>query len=448
MLKTILYICGTTAGLLLALASPLAGVIVNIEAYLMNPSVITEDTTSFRYQFFAAIALMAGLVFCRPRTLPRAGSEGLVLKALWLFVAVAFIGCPFAVVDSGVAWEWAYDFFKTVLVSSLFVFAIRSERDMYLVTWACLIGTAHAAFVHVLGARLDWVPRKYCLSSYEGGLGGVLPDSQGAVLSMFVPTFILFAVYSKGWVRKLFCIGSLLLVLDSIVNTYQRCYFVSLAVDVVLLALFLPQRIVWRLTPIILIAVCAFLLFMTPQDYWERMSTILEPSQEESAASRFKINEGSWKMFQEFPLGVGYRNYPVVSPRYLPLPLLSEGERSAHNSYYTVLCETGVFGFLIWIASPIGAVLLLRRIRRTSDMKDPSPTTISAMGFEIGLYGWFVGGFTNSLNEVDPVYWFVAFAVILTRLHAARRREAEGGELRRPARRTLRVNLPVAGASS
>lgn len=39
------------------------------------------------------------------------------------------------------------------------------------------------------------------------------------------------------------------------------------------------------------------------------------------------------------------------------------------------------------------------------------------MGIELGYYGWLMGGITMAEHEVDPAYWFVAFAVVLTRLH-------------------------------
>src|SRR5262249_45904035 len=187
MLKSILYLSVTFLGILLALVSPLAGVILNIAAYLANPQIITNHFTDFRYQFYSAIAMITGIVLQNPRPLPPSGKEGVVLKALWLYMAIAIIGCPFAVVDSDLAWEYAFDFFKTVLVTSLFLFGIRSERDMVFVTWACLIGTAHAAFLQIFGSRFGWLPAAYGRSGYEGGLVDILPDPSGAVMSIFLP---------------------------------------------------------------------------------------------------------------------------------------------------------------------------------------------------------------------------------------------------------------------
>jgi hypothetical protein len=39
------------------------------------------------------------------------------------------------------------------------------------------------------------------------------------------------------------------------------------------------------------------------------------------------------------------------------------------------------------------------------------------MGIELGYYGWLTGGMSMSEHEVDPAFWFVAFTVVLTRLH-------------------------------
>ena len=116
-------------------------------------------------------------------------------------------------------------------------------------------------------------------------------------------------------------------------------------------------------------------------------------------------------------MGVGYNNYADVSPRYLPRQMLTNGRRPAHNTYFSVVCETGIGGFLAWVVAFGGAAWRLRKIRRTSDMTRPGLVTLYAMGLEIGLYGWMVQGFFHSDHEVDPAFWFIAFAIVLSRLH-------------------------------
>jgi O-antigen ligase len=309
-----------------------------------------------------------------------------------------------------IAWDAASEVFKTILFVGLLTLAVRTERQMSFVMTACVLGVLHAGFLSVLGGRLGYVP------NIPGRGAAVLPDPQQAVMVCFMPLLILIAMMRKG-LERWFAWAALPFALDSIVGTYERTGFVCLAAQGALLLLFLPRRITWRLSPVLTVAVVLFVFRFTPEDYWSRMATIRTPDEEASAHSRFVVNEASWRILGDYPWGVGYRNYPYVAPRYLPPEFLSEGLRAAHNSYFSVLDETGIQGFVFWISAFLGAVWLLRRIRKKADPKALTPTEIYAMGTELGLYGWMVGGLFQGHHEVDPAYWFVGFAVILTRLH-------------------------------
>jgi O-antigen ligase len=308
---------------------------------------------------------------------------------------------------------------------ALFLPVIRSERDMTVIVWACLVGVAHAAFMHVIGTKIGWAPPSHGAAGFDAG---VLIEYQGVVLILFVPTLILNGIYARRWYGRLFCWAALPLVLNSIVNTYMRTVFVGLLLEVVLILVVLPKRLLWTLIPVIGFGLGFFLFVMTPPDYWERIGTIFQPKQEASAASRFVITEASLKMLRDYPLGVGYRNYPDVSPQYLDetyLTYCDDGiaRRSAHSTYFSVLCETGVLGFAIWVAVVVGALVVFRKLRKSIDPQNITLTDIYGLGFEIGIYGWLIGGFTSSLHEVDPAYWFMGFGIILWRLKHQKREQ-------------------------
>src|SRR5205823_12526244 len=55
--------------------------------------------------------------------------------------------------------------------------------------------------------------------------------------------------------------------------------------------------------------------------------------------------------------------------------------------------------------------------RRGGEAAKPARIEVVAMGLEIGLYGWIIGGCFQADHEVDPAYWFAALAVMVTRLH-------------------------------
>ena len=406
MIKLIFYTGLAVIGIVASLFSPIAGAITAVSAYLLNPSIFADDPSTFRLQLWCTLAFLAGCLLRRRRGARRVGNEAFVLWAMWAFVGIGALSAAWAVVSSQIALESIYEVFKTVLVSVFLVRAIRDEKDFRYLILACIVGVWHASALFTFGVHWGYVP-----SEYGRGSGSAVPDPQTAVLLLFAPMLVLLAI--KG--SKLERIASwvaLPFVLDALVETYERTALVGLAVEGVLLLLLLPKRLSFRLLPGIAVALALFVFRLTPEDYWARMNTILAPTEEASANSRFIINDASWAMLRDYPMGVGYRNYPYVSPRYLDAGLLTNGLRSAHNSFFTVACETGYFGLAIWLSAFVGALWLLRRIRKAADSKNLTPVDLYAMGLEIGLYGWLVGGLTQSYHEVDPAYWFVALSVV------------------------------------
>jgi O-antigen ligase len=412
MLKAILYLGLAGFAIIGTFFSPIIGAIGAIEAYLFNPVVFGLSDGGFRYQLWVTIAFLLSCLIHRVRGVERVGREGLVVKALWAFVAIGALSAAWAVVSPQLALDTIYEVLKTVLLVTFLVLAIRSEKDMSILLFACLIGVLHASFMHVVGPRIGYVPMSLAREY------GVLPEYQTVVLVLFIPLLVLLAMMGQRNERVLAWV-TLPLALDSIVNSYMRTGFVALAVELVAIFLFLPRRLTFKLLPVLGAGGALFFFVFTPTNYWDWMNTIKHPTEEGSANSRFEIDAVSLQMFLDHPMGVGYRNYIEISPQYFRPEQLDPGtgKRAGHNAFLTVLCETGVFGFAAWTSAFGGAVWLLRGIRKRADANNLTRIEIYAIGLEIGLYGWLVSGLFHSTHEVDPAFWFAGFAVTLTRLH-------------------------------
>jgi O-antigen ligase len=232
---------------------------------------------------------------------------------------------------------------------------------------------------------------------------------------LFAPTVLMLCAIGTK-VQRAFAFTTVVFLLNSIVYTYQRAGLVSLAGQLLAILVLWPSKVKLKLLPLGLAAMGLFVFRLTPDNYWDRISTIQTFNEEASASSRIEINQASIAMLRDYPMGVGYHNYPVVSPRYLDAELLTEGKRSAHNSFFSVACETGLIGFAFWVSTWLGAIWLLRRIRRDVRAAELSQVELYALSLEVGLYGWLLFGLTHSVHEVDVAYWFVGLAVVLTRL--------------------------------
>jgi hypothetical protein len=411
MVKAILYLGATAIGIVASLFSPLAGAIACIEAYLLNPKAMDLSDGGFRYQFWTTIAFLAGVLLQRARPAARVRGEAGILWLLWGFLGVCILSASWAISAPESALLGAYEMFKVLIVASALVWALRTESDISWFFTACIVGVLHAALLHSFGARLGYIP-----PSLDRG-EGVLITGQSQVMVLFIPLLILLSIRGVRLQRWL-SLGTIPFALNSIVKTYQRTAFVALLLEGILLLCLLPRRITFRIFPLLALGGCLFVFRLAPDDYWQRMQTIQDPHNEASAASRFVIARTSLKMFQDYPLGVGYQNYQYVSPRYLDAGYLTEGRRSSHNSFFAVLCDTGVEGFIFWISAMTMALLTLRSIRKNADTTDPRPVEVYAMAVEVGLYGWLATGLFGDQSRLDPAYWFLGATVVLARLAA------------------------------
>ena len=421
MLKAVFYSLLMAGGIGATFANPLYGAVTCILAYLLNPQVIVGDFLDVRFQLYVTIAFFISLFIQRNKR--QGGLAGAVwpIVLLWLFVAIGAMSATWAVVSPQQSIEQISELAKTVLMVTGLVIVVQTERDLKVIVTACIIGAWHAALMHTFGVKWGYVSQSF------GKEIGILPDGQTPVMILLLPLTAVTAMMGATRKERLLSWCALPFLLNSIVSTYQRTGFVSLAVEIVAMLFFFPKRLFLRVLPVLIAGGALFVFRLTPEDYWSKMKTIRTPTEEASANSRFIINSASWRILADYPMGVGYRNYPDVSPRYLPPELLTDGRRSAHDSYLSIACETGVLGFAVWIAAFAGALLFCNRIRRHIDFAALNSIGTYALATQVGLLGWLAGGFFQADHEVDPAYWLVAFAVILTRLQRAR--EADAGDI-------------------
>ena len=421
MLKAIFYGTLFFFGVGATVASPCWGAIAVISAYMLHPVQLVPELSILRIQMVLTAAFIISLLAYSRRTLRPVGNEVGILYLLFAYGIFIFLSTTWAYVDSDISLAWAVNHGKTILFSLLLFRAIVNKAELEMLLWAILFGGAHAAFIHTVGANIGYLPTRF-----ESGEIGAVPDFQGSVMTFVFPSFLLHGVCGLDRWRRSFCLLSLPLVVDSIINTYQRTFFVALAIQCVYLVLIVPNRIRVRIVPFFVVGgVLAVVLFM-PTDYEQWIETVADYENEGSAMSRIHVAEASWKMFQDYPLGVGYRNYPYVSPRYLDDSVLTTGAdgrsiRSAHNTYFTVLCELGVIGFAMFGAFFIGSWQLLRKVRRHPSARDADDLTLFAYGFETGLVGWAIAGFFQTLHEDDPTYWAIPISVLLYRVRFQKR---------------------------
>jgi O-antigen ligase len=304
-----------------------------------------------------------------------------------------------------------------VLFSWLLVKIVQTEKDLRIVIWVTMAGILYTSFMGYWGEQWDWIDKTEI---------GIATGGTGTHIMMFFPMLIIMVLFGKTWEKLASCLVLLVVfIFMPALPDGLRSTFLALVTSMVFFVIFAPARI--RAKSIVPFAVAAvlFIFVFAPPGYLEEMATILEPSSESSAASRSVINEASYQIIADYPWGIGYNNYSLVSLPYIPEEYLSNvGTRDAHNSYLKVACEFGVAGFLIWIAIFFTAWIYFRKVRKTM-AKDQPPTQLQlyALAFEVGLIGITLSIYTHNYNDLDTLYWFVALSCILFNIHSREKKE-------------------------
>jgi O-antigen ligase len=369
----LLYISGVGA----ALVTPLAGVLLYILVYHLNPEYQwwgeSVRATGLRTSMTLIVAIAIGLALRWPRfrgvgrqfSLPIVLGLGVVLLAL----ASTTWG-------HGPSPRGAFVGEKIVKVMIFVLILIRCVREprhyhLVIIAWLCgVLYIGYQAFGHVgvyRGARLS------------EGLGGPdFGDSSGlsAHLVATLPLIgAMFFMVRRWWSRGLVLLTGALAV-NTIIMTRTRNAIVGLAVMALVAVLSLPRG--YRRKGLLAVAVGGLLaLQLTDQGWWRRMSTLSTYRQEWATAKRVEYWRAAVEMARDYPFGIGLGNFHEAVKQYIPGLRIT---RNAHNTYLQCLAELGYPGLLLFGMVLVVTLRRLNRIRRES--------TDTGTDFPIDVGGW------------------------------------------------------------
>lgn len=184
-----------------------------------------------------------------------------------------------------------------------------------------------------------------------------------------------------------------------------------LAIGVAVLAYFVLQGKGRTRSFIGVVAIAAVVITFAPSDVWTRLGSLKSAGEsgdlrsandQRSAEQRFEIWKVAWAVHKQFPwTGVGWSAYPnahaEVARRGMFNPIAG-GARDAHNTYLTVLAETGWIGLLLW-SLIIGSAITtaIRSMRRVRPYAEAYAMQLKALMLALlayaaaGVFGSFAG---------------------------------------------------------
>lgn len=366
---------------------------------------------------------IATLLVYLPSQFALEGNLSAGLREVFLILLLCLAGLlsiPFAR-NSVEAWDAFNDtFIKAVLIFIVMVNVVRTEWRLLGLIYLSLGVTVVLSIAAVNDYRAgNFVVEGYRIKGLIGGMFGN-PNDLALHLVTMTPIFVALMLGSRNLPGKLiFGAGAVLSVAANVV-TYSRAGFLGLLGMLVVLLWKLGRGKRFRVS-VVGAACLSLFIALSPGSYGVRVLSIFIPGLDPvgSSSNRRGILDRSVLVSLRNPLtGIGMGNFHIVSL----------GETVSHNAYTQVSAEMGIAALVLYLMLITAALRRLKRIELATYAPRRRPRYFYlAVGLQASIVGYMISSFFASVAYQWYVYYLVAYAVCLSRLHAAQT-AAAGGE--------------------
>lgn len=385
------------------LMRPYIGVMVWSWISYMNPHRLAYGIAyNFPLAAVVGATVLVSLLFTKePRRIPWTPTTVIwILFVLWTCITTLFALVPD---DAYEAWDRMMKI-QLMTFITLMVITNRERINLLILTIVASIGfygIKGGAFTLLTGGNYRvWGPAG---SVIEGN------NELALALVMIIPLmYYLTTITRQKWLRLGYW-GGIGLTALSVLGSYSRGAFLAVAAMGVFFILKSHKKFLFAI--LFVIAVPLFLSFM-PQEWHDRMSSIQDYEQDESALGRINAWWFAYHLAKDRPfVGGGFETFDKdLFVKYAPNP---NAFHDAHSIYFEVLAEHGFVGlalFLIlgWLALRNGAWI----IRHVGDREDLRWARTLAAMTQVSLIGFAVGGAFLGLAYFDLYYHLVALLVL------------------------------------
>jgi len=338
------------------------------------------------------------------------------LKMILLITLLGFALIPFANSTKDSIDLLTDLFLKVVAIFILMINLLDTrKRLLSIVRLVVIAGTTMAvlAISNYLAGKFT-VLDKHVAVRIEGVVGGVFgnPNDLATSLVLLVPLAVMLGMRKRGAVRLTY-LGFAVILGVAVIFTFSRGGFLGLVAcgSVLLWRLARQHAVATVLSTVLLIGV--FLATM-PVGYSARLTSMFDSSSDPTGsidARRDLLNRALDLAIRHPIIGLGMGNFHYFSIQ----------EQKAHNSYLEIAAELGVTGLIAYLIMLFAPFRSLRRIERaTAQSNDPlgREKFYLTVGIQASLAGYLVCSLFGSIQYLWFVYYPLAYAVSLRRIHS------------------------------
>jgi len=414
-LFVVLYIAGCLVALV---RGPIYGLMTYVLVFYVSPSDRwwgKGTLGEIRWALIAAVVTMIALMLhhTKPPAIPFLRQPlvlGMLVFTSWL----------------GIQSFWALD---PVSHESLATYYPKFVIAMYLI-YRCVDSNENAKrflWAHVLGCTyLGWV----VYTTHAGGrfdnFGGAgIGDSNAGALTIVTGVLSAGALFlsSKLHVKLALLLVTPLMV-NAIVATMSRSAFLALVSGGLIFNLNAPRRLRRWVLGLSVVALAGFVILSNP-DYWGRIESLQYRGEQvegvDTGNKRLVLAQAQLNMSRQYPLGCGSRCTDVLSPLFVPENHLdSQGRRSSHNTFLTMLVEQGIPGAVLYVGMVLWVLTCLRSVSRALANSPGSPATLLFPAVAGSLIAIIVGDLFVQYSKFEVRFWFLTLGMVLLGMVTAR----------------------------
>jgi len=388
--------------------------------------------TSYNLSFFVGIFLLVSTFITNVKF------RFTLFTGLLSLVAVhSFLSTSMSNYSNEIFPYWV-EFIKIIGVSYLITMIVKSEKDLKITLIVISLSLG------LEGAKQGWVHLITSPGSTNLNPHPVLGDNNGVAVGMLMITPIFFALYQTVE-RKLFKYGFLFIAIGvayRALSTYSRGGFLTFLVMCTIYWLRSKHK---SRTLLIFAMFFALILQTFPQEFWDRIDTIIASSSEErdgSTISRIYFWEIGWEMAKDNQIfGVGHRAYQHAYNTYDYTTGQYGVNRAVHSTWFGLLSEWGFLGFLLFLSIYCYSLFSCIQVRKMcKGYLGSTSLKIYNKSIETSLVAGGVGATFLSFQYMEILWHFFALAVACNQILNAK---IKLSALQREANNELELTTPA-----
>ncbi len=251
-----------------------------------------------------------------------------------------------------------------------------------------------------LNRQTNW--RRFATAGFD-------PNDLGVTLAIALTLALYLSLEARGW-RAAWVRCSAALIIFAILLTASRTAFVAALLNALFIAL--TWRRAGNAHRVSSVCLLLFLIVgplrLAPSASRERLATLPSEVAHGTLHNRTRIWKAGLRLFRHRPLrGVGAAAYPDAAVPWLGRSPIPTQPYTAHNTFLSVLVETGVVGFAIWaglLAAAVWFALLLGPAERALWL-----TALAVWGTGVFTLAWETRKPTWLILALITTAWAQAF---------------------------------------